>query len=177
MAKWIKALVRSSDIPKECEFNTQWRQWQTNNEIIFKKILSHNVYIYIYIYIYIYKTSIFQEFYMWFKFNEKVFFLKPYFVSSVVTNCLLNILFYFSLFNFNERHSLKSFPSLINFKPYFVGPVVSKFLFILKNLFLNFFFIIDIPFILLFNKYFMVCQLSCCKILTSPSFVMAHVFQ
>ena len=23
MVQWIKALVRSSDIPKECEFNTQ----------------------------------------------------------------------------------------------------------------------------------------------------------
>ena len=29
MAQWIKALVRSSDIPKECEFNTRWRQWRT----------------------------------------------------------------------------------------------------------------------------------------------------
>ena len=29
MAQWIKALVRSSDIPKECEFNTWWRHWRT----------------------------------------------------------------------------------------------------------------------------------------------------
>ena len=29
MIQWIKALVRSSDVPKECEFNTRWRQWRT----------------------------------------------------------------------------------------------------------------------------------------------------
>ena len=29
MAQWIKALVRSSDIPKECVFNNWWRQRRT----------------------------------------------------------------------------------------------------------------------------------------------------
>ena len=29
MVQWIKVLVRSSDMPKEWEFNTQWRQWRT----------------------------------------------------------------------------------------------------------------------------------------------------
>ena len=40
--------------------------------------------------------------------HQKVFFLKPYFVGSVVTNCLLNILFSFFnmtffILKFNER--------------------------------------------------------------------------
>ena len=116
--------------------------------------------------------------FLWFNFNErhssksflsfiiidKTLNFKPYFVGSLVTNCLLNIFFSFLLFNFNEIHSLKSFLSLINFKRYFVGPVVSKFLFILKTY--------SWIFSSLLISHLFCCLInisSCCEILTSPS--------
>ena len=79
--------------------------------------------------------------------HSKVFFLKPYFIGSVVTDCLLNILFYF--FNMTFFLLFLSFiiiDKTLNFKLYFVSSVVTN---CLLNIFFFFFFCLtstkDIP--------------------------------